>query len=142
MEHNGHVLDTASHERSSDKFFEMSEESTDRAGDEGVTSISFPSPSRDDVLAATRNFALADAPRVFLSSSAALTDVGVLNAAVNEAKATMAAFRARHRLARMHLFIKAPSVFAMALGHRLNGVGVVQLYDWVEVAYQPTAELR
>jgi hypothetical protein len=50
--------------------------------------------------------------------------------------------RSRHRLSRVHLFIKLPSVFAMALGHRLNGAGFVQRYDWVEVAYQPTGELR
>lgn len=66
----------------------------------------------------------------------------MLNTAISEAKAALVAFRSRHQLLRVPLFIKAPSVFAMALGHRLNGIGVVQLYDWVDVAYQPTAELR
>jgi hypothetical protein len=113
-----------------------------QAGDEGVASISFPYPGQEDVLAAARDLGLAAALKVFLVSGAALADVGVMNTAVNEAKAALAAFRSRHRLSRMHLFIKAPSVFAMALGYRLNGVGVVQLYDWVDASYQPTAELR
>lgn len=142
MAHNGQMLDTASHERSSDTFFGMSEQAPDRAGDEGVAAISFPYPGHDDVLAAARGLGLTAAPMVFLASGSALTDVAVLNAAVNEAKAALVAFRSRHQLARVHLFIKAPSAFAMALGHRLNGVGVVQLYDWVDVSYQATAELR
>jgi hypothetical protein len=32
-------------------------------------------------------------------------------------------------------------VFAMLLGYRLNGLGELQLYDWVETAYVPTALL-
>lgn len=142
MDHNGQVLDTASHERSGDKFFETSEDVPDSPGDEGVASISFPYPGQDDVLGAARGLGLVAAPKVFLDSGAALTDVAVLNTAVNQVKAALVAFRSRHRLSRVHLFIKAPSVFAMALGHRLNGVGVVQLYDWVDVAYQSMAELQ
>lgn len=142
MDHNGEVLDTAGHERSSDKFFEMNEDVLNPAGDEGVASVSFPFPGKDDVLAAARGLGLTSAPKMFLASGAAVTDVAGLNTAVNEVKASLVAFRSRQRLSRVHLFIKAPSVFAMALGHRLNGVGVVQLYDWVDVAYKPTAELK
>jgi hypothetical protein len=50
-------------------------------------------------------------------------------------------FRARHQLSKVHVFIRAPSMFAMALGHRLNGIGTVQLYDWVDGRYQPTVLL-
>ena len=142
MDHNGQVLDGASHERSTGKFFEMSEDLPDPAGDEGVAFISFPYPGQEDVLAAAPGLGLAAAPKVFLASGAALTDINVLNTAVNEVNTALVAFRSLHRLSRVHIFIKAPSAFAMALGHRLNGVGVVQLYDWVEVAYQPTAELK
>lgn len=142
MDHNGQVLDVGNHERSSDKFFSVSEDFLGPPGGEGVASVSFPYPSQEDVLAAAPGHGLAAAPKVFLASGAVLTDVKLLNTAVNEVKAALVAFRSRHRLSRLHLFIKAPSVFAMALGHRLNGVGVVQLYDWVEVAYRPTAELK
>lgn len=142
MGHNGQVLDTASHARSNDKFFELNEDVPDPAGAEGVASISFPYPGQDDVLAAARGLGLAAAPKLFLASSMALTDITALNTAVNEAKAALVAFRARHQLSRLHLFIKAPSTFAMALGHRLNGAGRLQLYDWVDGSYQPTAELQ
>lgn len=142
MDHNGQTLDTASHERADDKFFELREEVPDPAGDEGVAAISLPYPGHDDVLAAARALGLTAAPKVFLASGSALTDVAVLNSAVNETKAALVAFRSRHQLSRVHLFIKAPSVFAMALGHRLNGVGTLQLYDWVDTAYQQTSELR
>lgn len=141
-EHNGRILDTANHERSDAKFFDASEDVPDPTGDEGIACVSFPYPGKEDVLAAAVGLGRSSAPKLFLASSAALTDVDVLNTAVNEAKAALTAFRSRRRLSRLHLFIKAPSVFAMALGHRLNGVGVLQLYDWVDGSYQPTAELR
>ena len=89
-----------------------------------------------------RSLGLEAAPNLSLTSEATLTGIDVLNTAVNEAKAALVLFRSRHRLSRVHVFIRAPSVFAMALGHRLNGIGVLQLYDWVDVAYQPTAELK
>lgn len=142
MEHNGQVLDTARHERSGDKFFEISEDVPGHAASHGVACISFPYTGRDDVLTAARGLGLEAAPKVFLESSAALTTISVLNAAVHEAKAALVAFRSRHQLSGVHLFIKTPSVFAMAIGHRLNGVGTLQLYDWVDGSYQPTAELR
>ncbi|MFS2162395.1 SAVED domain-containing protein [Variovorax sp. Varisp62] len=50
-------------------------------------------------------------------------------------------FRSEQKLARLHLFLKAPSFFAMALGHRLNAIGSVQLYDWVDGIYRPSAML-
>ena len=140
--HNGRILDTAKHERSDARFFDANEEVPDPAEDEGIACISFPYPGKEDVLAAAVGLGRSSAPKLFLTSAAALTDVGVLNTAVNEAKAALTAFRSRHRLSCLHLFIKAPSVFAMALGHRLNGVGVLQLYDWADTNYQPTAELR
>ena len=91
MEHNGQVLDTASHERSSDKFFEISEDVPNPAGDEGVASISFPYPGQEDVHAAARGLGLVAAPKVVLASGAALPDIAVLNTAVNEAKAALVA---------------------------------------------------
>ncbi len=143
LEHNnGQVFDTSSHERAGERFFELTEDSGCQAGGEGVASLSFPFPGQDDVLAATPVLGLAAAPKLFLAGSAPVTDIGVLNTAVNEAKAALVAFRSRHQLRRVHLFIRAPSVFAMALGHRLNGVGTLKLYDWVDVSYQPTAELQ
>ena len=65
-----------------------------------------------------------------------------MNLAVAEAKAALMSFRAENRLELLHLIIKAPSAFAMFLGHRLNGVCKVQLYDWVDGTYTPTAILE
>ncbi|MFB8832028.1 SAVED domain-containing protein [Azotobacter sp. CWF10] len=75
-------------------------------------------------------FGLEDSPKLSLVSTAVVMDIASLNTAVSEAKVALVEFRARHQLQRVHLFIKAPSMFAMALGHRLNGVGRIQLYDW------------
>jgi len=54
-----------------------------------------------------------------------------MNLAVHEAKAALVGFREAHQLEKLHLFMRAPSHFAMAVGHRLNGLGTIQLYDWV-----------
>ena len=74
-------------------------------------------------------FGLDKSPLLSMVSAAVITDIASLNTAVQEAKVALGEFRTRHQLERIHLFIKSPSVFAMALGHRLNGVGRIQLYD-------------
>lgn len=142
MEHNGLTFDTSMHECDGDNFFRVSNRNADSTSKNGIACISFPTPAEVDVLAAAEGLDLADAPKLFLSSEKAVTDIRVLNAAVREAKAALVAFRAAHQLERLHLIIKAPSHFAMAFGHRLNGLGSVQLYDWVDTGYAPTALLQ
>ena len=66
----------------------------------------------------------------------------LLNLAVAEAKQALMRFRSAHQLELVHLFVRAPSVFAMTLGHRLNGVGCIQLHDWVDGSYLQTAMLH
>lgn len=143
MAHNaGLVHDTANHDRSAQTFFAtdvvVTEQSRSTAG---VVAIFCPNLGRDDVLAATSAGQLGLAPKLFLESALPITDGPMLNTAVAEAKAAVAAFRSKHQLSRIHLFVKAPSFFAMALGHRLNGVGEVQLYDWVGNGYSATASI-
>ena len=135
-------MNKGSYDRTADKFFELDEVAPRHVDTDGVASISFPYPGRADVIATADAKGLGETPKLFLASGLPIVDIQGLNGAVNEAKGALAAFRGRHQLKRVHLFVKAPSVFAMALGHRLNGVGVVQLYDWVDVQYQATAELR
>lgn len=94
------------------------------------------------MVAATSTGPLEGAPKLFLDSAAPISDSATLNTAVAEAKDALSKFRSKHQLTRIHLFVKAPSFFAMALGHRLNGVGEVQLYDWVGNGYAPTALIR
>lgn len=141
MEHNGTIFDTSLHDRDESVFFNQRVDFTKGDGVDGVVCISFPISGEKDVLTACELFGLSQAPKVFLTSTRPLTDLAALNTAVNETKAALVDFRSRNRLKKLHLFIKAPSVFAMGLGHRLNGLGPVQLYDWIDIGYQPTALL-
>jgi hypothetical protein len=84
---------------------------------------------------------LGHAPRLDLASGRAIDGTPALNKAVAEAKSALVDFRSRNKLEVVHLFIKAPSHFALVLGHRLNAVGRVQLYDWVDGRYVATVVL-
>jgi hypothetical protein len=88
-----------------------------------------------------KTFGLDTSPKLSLVSSSCVTDIATLNRSIHEAKVKLAEFRGRHQLSCMHLFIKVPSVFAMPLGHRLNGIGVIQLYDCDQGAYIPSVRL-
>jgi hypothetical protein len=76
-----------------------------------------------------------------LDSGRAVASQAEMNLAVAEAKTALVRFRSDRRLNVIHLFIKGPSAFSMLLGHRLNGICKVQLYDWVDGAYRATAIL-
>lgn len=142
MEHNsGQVHDTAKHDRSTHWFFSLNSVAAKTNSTDGVVAICCPSPGRPDVEAATSAAPMGDAPILFLDSSAPISDTAMLNTAVAQAKTALVAFRNQHQLDCIHLFVKAPSFFAMALGHRLNGVGEIQLYDWVGNRYAPTGRL-
>ncbi|WP_312792365.1 CD-NTase-associated endodeoxyribonuclease Cap4 [Diaphorobacter nitroreducens] len=141
LEHNGQLYDTSLHGRAPGQFFSVQEDPPSMLGLEGVASISFPNGSNADVAANASAFGLENSPKLSLLSSSVVTDIAGLNTAVNEAKVALSEFRGRHQLQGMHLFIKAPAMFAMALGHRLNGVGRIQLYDWDQTKYIPTVQL-
>ena len=137
IEHNGQHYRTNNHDKGSGKFFDQTVESgTDTK--QGVVCIGFPTPVGADSVAGA-GAELVHLPRLELSSGGAIANMMTLNLAVAEAKQALMRFRSANRLELVHLFIKAPSVFAMALGHRLNGVGGVQLYDWVDGGYALTA---
>lgn len=138
IEHNGGRLRTDDHAQALAQFFTV--QAADGAGVEGVATVAFPTDAAADVASATAD-KLSGAPMLNLASARAVDGMQTMNKAVAEAKAALAAFRARHRLEVIHLFIKAPSHFAMVLGHRLNGIGPVQLYDWVDGRYVATARL-
>ncbi len=140
MAHNaGQVYDTAAHGRSAKTHFAVDAAATEpTCSAEGVVTICCPNPGRVDVLATISAGSLVLAPKLFLESAVPIADGATLNTAVAEAKSALATFRSQHQLRRVHLFVKAPSFFAMALGHRLNGVGEVQLYDWVGHGYAAT----
>lgn len=140
IEHNGHQYRTDIHDKASGTFFDPPVE-IGTGTKQGVVCIGFPTPVGADV-AAVAGGALMGLPRLELSSGNAIAGMATLNLAVAEAKQALMRFRSAHQLELVHLFVKAPSVFAMTLGHRLNGVGCIQLHDWVDGSYVQTAMLR
>jgi hypothetical protein len=141
LDHNDQLFDTSQHDKAPGPFFAVSEDALSTLCLDGVATISFPNGSNADVAANAKAFGMASSPKLSLVSTAVVTDIASLNTAVHEAKVALMEFRGRHQLQRVHLFIKAPSIFSMALGHRLNAVGNIQLYDWDQGKYIPTAQL-
>lgn len=141
FDHNEGVFDTSDHTKTEQRFFEHTAGPESTGANQGVLAIGFPSPIQADVQAACFAMTLTRLPSLFLESTQPVTDIATLNTAVEEAKQALVTLRGRHQLEQTHLFIKGPSVFAIALGHRLNGVGKIQLYDWIGTEYAPTALL-
>jgi hypothetical protein len=127
------------HEERKEPYFQNEVESG--TGSEGIVAIQIGSPTRVDVRRAMSEVGITNFPYLFVESTEGIPNLGTLNRAVAEAKRTIAGFRADNNFSKIHLFIKGPSFFAMALGHRLNALGPIQLYDWIESTYMPTALL-
>lgn len=137
LTHNGATFRTDAHARSPGPFFEATTSGGGQGATDGVVCIGFPTAVGEDVLTAA-GVALADLPRLNLRSDSVVDGQEALNTAVWEAKAAMAQFRSNHALQTLHVFVKAPSMFALVLGHRLNGLGQLQFYDWVGGCYVAT----
>lgn len=138
MRHNGGEYHTFDHSVTGTPFFVETATDNVLSSEEGVACIGFPTSIGTDIeRSAPRH--LATLPRLTLESRHAVPDMATLNQAVNEAKSSLVQFRSERGLRTIHLIVKAPSVFACLLGHRLNGVGDVQLYDWVDGKYVATA---
>lgn len=140
IDHNSEFYRTDNHAQMPEPFFAVSPTPAAMDAREGVATIAFPTRAGADVDAALGG-RLLSASRLNLASERAVDGTLALNKAVAEAKTALSDFRATNRLELTHLFIKAPSHFAMSLGHRLNAVGPIQLYDWVDGRYVATAEL-
>lgn len=140
IDHNGGRFRTDEHAQMPEPFFAVTSGPVNVGRKEGVATIAFPTEAATDVVGAI-GASLALAPRLDLVSGRAIDGTHALNKAVAEAKSALVHFRSRNQLEKVHLFIKAPSHFAMVLGHRLNAVGRVQLYDWVDGKYVATAVL-
>jgi hypothetical protein len=139
-EHRGASYDFGDFTRSPGSFFEVSQQAGTRSG-EGIVTVAFSPGLAEDVGHAADAHGLAGLPTLELRARAALTSNADVTAAVEDAKAAIAQFKAQNRLPRIHLFVKGPSFFAMGLGHRLNALGRVQLYDWVERCFVRTVLL-
>lgn len=140
IEHNGLVYRTDVHDRADGKFFNEATTTGQDGASEGVACIGFPTPVGAD-LNSVSSGELVGQSKLILDSTRPIDGMEALNQAVAEAKAALVRFRSQNAFLKLHLFVKAPSVFAMVLGHRLNGVCEVQLYDWVDGHYVATALL-
>lgn len=139
IEHRGNVFNMDEHSQREPSYFNSTE--LGGHGAEGVVSVQIATLTREDVLRAKNKYGLENAPTLHLETEEAIGDLQTLNRAVNEAKKAIAAFRANGAITKIHLIIKGPSFFAVALGHRLNALGSIQLYDWMGDNYAATAQL-
>lgn len=141
IRHNGLLYKTDDHSKSEEDFFAASERMTGSETSAGVVCIGFPTPvGTDTKIVSGADFS--NLPALELTSFNAISTIAVLNKAVAEAKLNVIRFRSESELQQIHLFLKTPSFFAMTLGHRLNGIANMVLYDWIDGRYVRTVELR
>jgi len=141
IHHNGQAYRTDDHSKEDATFFSCSEQDGNPASKAGVACIGFPTPVGNDVNASTSGQSGA-LSLLSLVSNTAIATMPALNRAVADAKSHLVRFRSERKLDKVNLFLKTPSFFAMALGHRLNGIGEIHLHDWVDGSYIETAVLR
>lgn len=139
IEHNGLAYRTDDHKQKEGQFFNKIDSVELQGETEAIVTIGFPTAIGKDIESTINE--LKSLPRLNLESSHAIDNMETLNLAVREAKSALVSFKSENKLTKLHLFIKAPSVFAIVLGHRLNGVCNIQLYDWIGGEYKPTAYL-
>lgn len=140
VEHNGSVYRTDVYDQAAGPFFLESVRQSSAANGHGAAVIAFTTAVGSD-LQLGNDDVLDGIPVLSLESGRAVSSQAEMTLAVNEAKAALVKFRSENQLDVIHLFIKGPSAFSMLLGHRLNGVCQVQLYDWVDGNYRATARL-
>lgn len=140
VEHNGALYRTDVYDQASGPFYQTSLQAGAAEAAQGVVSISFSTDVGTDLDPV--RIGISEGVPVFSLSGKPVANQAEMNLAVAEAKAALVKFRSEHRLKVLHLFIKGPAAFSMLLGHRLNGVCKVQLYDWVDGRYRATACLE
>lgn len=140
--HRGESFDCGDYRRTPEAAFAFEQIRDGAADGHAVVAIAFAPGLLADIERASGGLGLAGSTAVLLSATRPIASNLDLTAAVEDAKRTLADYRSQRALRRLHLFVKGPSHFAMALGHRFNALGEIQLYDWVDTSYRPTALLR
>ncbi|GIT84925.1 hypothetical protein DSM16313_27070 [Acinetobacter seohaensis] len=138
--HNGTSYRTNNHQHHEGNFFTKIEPFEQQGKTEAIITIGFPTAIGNDIESASLD--VKGLPRLNLESTNVIDSIETLNLAVRETKSALVSFKSNNQLSKLHLFIKAPSVFAMVLGHRLNGICDIQLYDWIDRQYIPTVMLQ
>lgn len=139
VEHNGVVYRTDVYEQATGPFFRTSVQRGASDEAHGAVSIAFTTEVGADL--DMSSVGIPGGASIMTLIGKAVAGPAEMNLAVAEAKAALVKFRSECCLEVLHLFIKGPAAFAMLLGHRLNGVCKVQLYDWVGGGYRATARL-
>jgi hypothetical protein len=140
--HRGESFDCGDYRRTPGAAFALEQLRDGTADSDAVAAISFAPDQRADIERESRKLGLAQSAVVLLTATRPISSNMDLTAAVEDAKRILADVRSHRAPQRLHLFLKGPSHFAMALGHRLNALGEIQLYDWVDTSYRPTVLLR
>jgi hypothetical protein len=140
IEHNCISYRTDYHEQKEGQFFNKIDSIELQGDTEAVVTIGFPTAIGKDIDSTINQ--VRSLARLNIESTHVIDSMETLNLAVREVKSALVSFKSENKLSKVHLFIKAPSVFAMVLGHRLNGVCDIQLYDWIDGQYMPTVELK
>jgi hypothetical protein len=122
--------------------FECHEHGIPGQSSEGVAGIQIGLALKPHLDQACVQYGLQTNPLLLITTESPVLDSNSLNELVHEAKRALAIFKAERNLSKIHLFVKAPSFFAMALGYRLNGLGTINLYDWAGSDYRPTLVLE
>ncbi len=138
MLHRGNTYVISESIRSLSNLFEHDNCEVIGTVDDGVIGIQIGVALKQNLEQACIQFGFTSSPKLLLLTESPVMDNDHLNILVHEAKHALSKFKSQYNPSRMHLFIKAPAFFAMALGHRLNGLGIVHLYDWTGSCYNPT----
>ncbi|UVB02385.1 CD-NTase-associated endodeoxyribonuclease Cap4 [Acinetobacter lwoffii] len=140
IEHNSISYRTDNHQQKDGTFFNKLESYEQQGETEAIVTIGFPTSIGRDI--ESTSLGVKGLPKLNLESTNVIDSIETLNLAVREAKSALVSFKSNNQLSKLHLFIKAPSLFAMVLGHRLNGICDIQLYDWIDGQYIPTVMLQ
>lgn len=140
IEHNSITYRTDNHQQKDGTFFNKRESYEQQGETEAIMTIGFPTSIGKDI--ESTSLGVKGLPRLNLESTNVIDSIETLNLAVRDAKSALVSFKSNNQLSKLHLFIKAPSLFAMVLGHRLNGICDIQLYDWIDGQYIPTVILQ
>ncbi len=109
-----------------------------------IITLSVSASVDEQVTAFSRQNDLADAARLKISPPQGPGRTALPDGRVALALARGTAFAIRkyaQTYERVHLFIAAPSGFALFLGHHLNACGVIQLYEHLNPGYVPSVIL-
>lgn len=140
IEHNSISYRTDNHQQQDGTFFNKLESYEQQGETEAIVTIGFPTSVGKDIESTSLN--IKELPKLNLESTNVIDSIETLNLAVREVKSALVSFRSNNQFSKLHLFIKAPSLFTLVLGHRLNGICDIQLYDWIDGQYIATAMLQ